>query len=166
MNKCQIASRNSEEYTTFEVVEAKWGWWNQNWLFRLEFPLQSVMKIQKRTISTSVLNSHFQTIIRGQSESTWLMWCVVLFFFGRWNVFCAFCFSWRNKDNNWSMCSAGGMSENLGVHEVIQGLQKEHVLVLHLAPPSFTKLFVHYSVVANSLKINHLSTSYTSWSTR
>ena len=30
---------------------------------------------------------------------------------------------------------------------IIQGLLKQHVLVLHLASPSFTKLFVHYSAV-------------------
>ena len=82
--------------------------------------------MKKRNInapSTSLLNSHFQTIVRGQSEYTWQMWCVVLYFFGRWNVFVHFAsglfyFSWRNKDNNWSMCSASGMSENLRVQEV------------------------------------------------
>ena len=32
------------------------------------------------------------------------------------------------------MCNAGGMPDSLGLHEVIQDLYKEQVLVLHLVP--------------------------------
>ena len=143
-----------------EVDEIKIGC--SGWNFRC---IQSVMKILKRTTSTSLLNSHFQTIVKGQSEYTWQMWCVVLFFFGRWNVFVhfasgLFCFSWRNKDNNWSMCSASGMSYNLGVQEVHNTRSsKGKCFGSTPSTPQFHQIVctLQCIVVSDSLKINHLS---------
>ena len=168
MNNCQIASRNSEEYTTFEVVKAKWGSWNQidcsglNFRYNLWWKFKSIPFLQVFWIHT------FKQFLEDKANQ--LDKCDVLFysFLGDGMFSCILlqaCFAVVEEIRTIiDQCAVPVECLKIwGCRKyIIQGLQSSKGTCFGSTPstPQFHQIVctLQCSVVSDSLKINHLST--------